>query len=170
MLTIPARSAILLGVTIQEHSLRVGQKAAEEAFRYARAVPPDRLDWKPMDVGQSVMDMCRELAMTPTWAADVLENVPHEFTEASLAAVRAEMASFATIDDCVAQWNSRFTRLEAVVLGISEAKLGETRWLPYEGGRDFTYLEMLEYPRWNCTYHLGQIAYVQTLYGDRELH
>jgi hypothetical protein len=29
---------------------------------------------------------------------------------------------------------------------------------------------MLEYPRWNATYHLGQIAFIQTLYGDKETH
>jgi hypothetical protein len=56
------------------------------------------------------------------------------------------------------------------VLAMPDERLAETKWLPFNGGRDHTYLEMLEYPRWNATYHLGQVAYIQTLYGDREIH
>jgi hypothetical protein len=29
---------------------------------------------------------------------------------------------------------------------------------------------MLDYPRWNFNYHLGQIAYIQTHYGDKSLY
>jgi hypothetical protein len=31
-------------------------------------------------------------------------------------------------------------------------------------------IEMMDYPRWNFNYHNGQIAYIQTLYGDKEMH
>ena len=53
---------------------------------------------------------------------------------------------------------------------MPDADLDKKRWLPYDGGRDFTMPEMMDYPRWNFNYHLGQIAYIQTLYGDKEMH
>ena len=30
--------------------------------------------------------------------------------------------------------------------------------------------EMMDYPRWNFTYHVGQIAYIQTLLGDEKMY
>ena len=31
-------------------------------------------------------------------------------------------------------------------------------------------IEMMDYPRWNFNYHLGQIAFIQMMYGDKEMH
>ena len=45
--------------------------------------------------------------------------------------------------------------------------------LPFGPGgsmKPFTIAEMADYPRWNFTYHLGQIGYIQTLYGDNAMH
>ena len=53
---------------------------------------------------------------------------------------------------------------------MPDERLSNTKWLPYNGGRDHTFLEMLDYVRWNCNYHTGQIAYIQTLYGDKEMY
>ena len=56
------------------------------------------------------------------------------------------------------------------IRNCSDERLKETVWLPYDGGRDFTIQEICEYPRWNADYHLGQISYIQILYGDKEMH
>ena len=45
--------------------------------------------------------------------------------------------------------------------------------LPFGPGgsmQTFTVAELTEYPRWNANYHQGQIGYIQTLYGDRDMH
>ena len=57
-----------------------------------------------------------------------------------------------------------------LVRSIPDERLSETRWMPVDGGRDFTMEEMMDYPRWNFVYHLGQIGYIQTLLGDHEDH
>jgi len=153
---------------IQEHGVLVAKEAAEEFFRFARAVPADRLEWHPEGTGQSVLQMCREIAVTPTWAT--LAMTGNEWTEEEAVKGRAEMDSWTTVDACVEAWHDHFSRWADIVHALSDDDLNKTRWLPYNGGRDHTVLEMLEYPRWNATYHTGQVAFIQTLYGDKGMY
>ncbi len=157
-------------MTIQEYMVDSTKRAAAEAFRYAKLVPADKLEWSPLDNGRSVLEICRELTMCPKWAVDIINGVPMEWTDESFAAIKVEQSQWKTAEDCQAEFDVRFEKLAALYLGISDEKLKETRFLPFDGGRDFTVLEMMEYPRWNLNYHLGQIAYIQILYGDKEMH
>lgn len=144
--------------------------AAEEAFRYASKVPADKLEWEPLEAGRSVLDLCREMAMTPTWAIDTIEGKPHDFTEEAFAAIKAEQSQWTTVDQCYEECERRMVELLELMRTMPDARLSDTRWLPYEGGRDFTIVEQMEYPKWNFNYHLGQIAYIQMLYGDNEMY
>lgn len=155
---------------LQDYMIEVTRAAAQEAFRYAKAMPADKLDWRPLDSGRSVLDQCREMAMCSTWCEEIVDGKQHDHDEASAAAAQAEMESWATIEACEAESDRRLESLFAVFAAMPDERLAETRWLPYDGGRDFTMQEMMDYPRWNFTYHLGQISYIQTLYGDRDIH
>jgi hypothetical protein len=154
---------------LQEYMVHAIQKQAQETFRYAKAVPEEKLQWSPLQGARTVLSICQELAMTPTWAVDTIQG-NDQWTEEEFAEQKKIMDSWETVDACEKEFQSRFERLRELYLSLPEEKLAETRWLRYEGGRDFTYAEMLEYPRWNLNYHLGQIAYIQTLYGDREMY
>ena len=146
--------------------------AAEEAFRYAAAVPTDKLEWVPQDGVRSVLDMCKELAKCPDWAYELI--VPggsfESQTEESRAAMKAEMDAWTTVEACHKACLEKLDRLAELYRSVPDERLSETKWLPYNGGREHTILEMLDYPRWNCNYHTGQIAYIQMLYGDKEIH
>lgn len=156
---------------LQEYMIDVTKAAAAEAFRYARAVPADKLDWKPLDNGRSVLDQCQEMALCPTWALNIVSNQPMpEFNEETMAAIKEEQAKFNTVDRCEAECNRRLDELFAYFAQMGDERLAETKWLPFDGGREFSMAEMMDYPRWNFTYHLGQIGYVQTLLGDRDMH
>jgi len=154
----------------QDYMIKQISAAAEEFFKGAKAVPGDKLEWSPLDQGRSVLALCREIAMTPTWGADVVENVPHEFNEEAIAKIEAEQSQWKSVEACEAEFNGRMERLKSVYAAIPDEGLSNTRWLPYDGGRDFTVEEMMDYPRWNLNYHTGQVAYIQILYGDKEMH
>ena len=158
-------------MNIQDHVIATTGAAALEVFRYALIVPADKVDWKPLDNGRSVIDIARELAKTPDWAGETIagEGSP-EWTEEAFAAQKAEMATWTTVEQCQAECLARLEKFYEVVRSLGDEDLAKTKWLPYDGGRDFTFAEMLDYPRWNFNYHLGQIAYIQTLYGDRDMH
>jgi hypothetical protein len=155
----------------QEFMIDKTRTAAEEAFRYAKAVPADKIEWKPLDSGRSVLDQAREMAKCPDWAYEIISsNEKPEFNEEKMAETQKELAQWTSIEQCERECMSRLDRLFGLFSTITDAQLTDTKWLPFDGGRDFTVAEMMDYPRWNFTYHLGQIAYVQTLYGDKEMH
>jgi hypothetical protein len=156
---------------LQDYMIDVTRAAAREAFKCARAVPEDKVDWKPLDAGRSVLDQCRELAKCPDWCYTIISGEPEpEWNEEFMAAQKAEMEAWKTVEDCEAECERRLDRLCALFGAMPDERLSETKWLPYDGGRDFAMPEMMDYPRWNFNYHLGQISYIQTLYGDKEMH
>jgi len=158
-------------MTYQEQIIESTKKAADEFFRYARAVPSDKLTWQPLDAGRSALDLTRELARTPVWAYDIVSGAPAvDMTEESLAAEKAITEQWTTVEACEAESRKQLERYFELVQTFPNERLTETRWLPYEGGRDFPMSELLGYPLWNFTYHTGQLAYIQTLYGDHEMH
>lgn len=154
--------------TIQQQIVQVSKEAIAEFYRYLLAIPQDKLEWQPMEVGQTALDMAREIAVTPIWALQAMGYLP--ITTEDRAAIRNEMESWLDVATCQAKAQENLEKWAEVVLSMEDAKLAETKWLPYNGGRDHSYLEMLEYVRWNATYHTGQVAYIQTLYGDKDMH
>jgi hypothetical protein len=149
----------------------VTRAAAAEAFKCAKATASDKVDWSPMENGRSVLNQCREMAMCPKWAEDIISGAPQpEWTEETAAAMQAEQEQLKTVEDCEAECNKRLESLFEMYRSMPDERLSESKWLPYDGGRDFKMPEMMDYPRWNFNYHFGQIAYIQTLYGDKEMH
>jgi uncharacterized damage-inducible protein DinB len=154
----------------QQYMIEQTKALKDEAFRQARAVPADKVEWKPSDTARSVLDICRELALCPTWAKDTIDGVEFKWDEEEFAKIKQEQEQWKTIEECEKECDRRLEALFQLYGSISDERLKDTRWLPYDGGRDFTVLEMMDYPRWNFNWHAGQIAYIQTMYGDKEMH
>lgn len=140
-----------------------------EAFRYAHAVPAEKLDWKPAESARSVLELGRELAKCADWAVDIMDGKGMEL-HAEVAAAE-EWDQWLTLADCEAAAQVKLENFNQRLKNFPTEKLEETIDLPFGAGgsmRTFTMREMLDYPRWNAIYHLGQIAYIQTMYGDNE--
>ena len=151
---------------MQDYVIEATRNAMEEAFRYARAVPEEKLDWKPLETGQSVLSMARELAKCPDWAVQILSGE-------GMGADGESWQDWTTIDDCEAALKPKLDRYCALVADFPDERLSETMDLPFGPGgslKTFTFVELLDYPRWNAAYHQGQIGYIQTLYGDKAMH
>ena len=157
-------------MTFQEYMIDSTRRSAESVFKNARAVPEDKLEWAPSETARSVMDQVRECAMCPDWCVQVITGAGPEWSEELADQLKAQQAEWKTIDDCERECNARLENLFQFFGTITDEQLKETKWLPYDGGRDFTVLEMMEYPRWNFDYHHGQISYIQTIYGDKAMH
>jgi len=156
---------------IQDYIVDATKIAAEEIFRYAAAVPEDKVEWKVLDNGRTVLEQAQECAKCPDWAYILVSgaNMP-DWTDEAMAEQKAEMATWNSIAICKAECEKRLEKLFELYRTLPDERLAETKWLPYSGGRDFTMFEMMDYPRWNFTYHAGQIAFIQTLYGDKEMY
>lgn len=155
----------------QDYIIDSIQKGFDEVFRYAKFVPEDKLTWKPLDLGRSVLDQCQELAQSPAYVTSMIagEKMP-EMSQESWQKVMEERQAWTTVEECERIGKERLAALFEAIRNCPDERLKETVWLPYDGGRDFTIQEIMEYPRWNANYHAGQISYVQTLYGDKEMH
>jgi hypothetical protein len=152
----------------QDYIIASAREAMGEAFRYAKAVPEDKINWKPLDAGRSVLELARELAKCSDWAYGIVSG-----TEMSMEESQAEMNSWATIAQCEAAGQEKLARFLDFVDTFPSEKLAETIELPFGPGgsmKTFAMSETMDYPRWNASYHQGQIAYIQTLYGDNQLY
>lgn len=153
----------------QDYMIEATKEAANEAFKYARAVPADKVTWSP-EGARSALSICQELALCPKWAEDIINGTAPEWNEETMKAIEEEQAQFTSIEACEAECNKRLESLFKQYADLSHDRLMETMWLPFDGGRDFTVQELMDFPRWNFTYHLGQIAYIQTMLGDKDMH
>ena len=115
----PASKSILgLIMDIRDYMIMVTQAAADEAFRYARATPADKLDWSPLDLGRSVIDQCREMAICPDWCQTTISDEPQpESTGDVLDPAEADMESWQTVDDCQRVCNEKLHDLFTVFRG-----------------------------------------------------
>ena len=154
---------------IQDFVADAARNAAAEAFRYAKQVPAEKLVWSP-EGGRTVLSICRELAHTPTWCMSAFNSDPKAWDASTMEGYKQKELAWTTVEACEAEFNRAFEAVDTFFRGMSDDDLKKTKWLPFNGGRDHTWLEMTDYPRWNATYHLGQIAYIQTLYGDKEIY
>src|SRR5579862_7898947 len=128
----------------QDYISEAIQKASDEAFRYAKAVPEDKLTWKPLDAGRSVLDQLQELAQAPDYAIGMLggQTVGKAAGPDNWQDLVAERQTWTTIGDCEREAKLRLDRLQETIRAFPDEKLTDTVWLPYDGGRDFTMKEI----------------------------
>ena len=153
-----------------EYLERATQDAFVNVFKYVKAVPADKLDWKPLDEGQSVMSMARELARTPFWAVDIIKAGKFEWTEET-SKVEAEIAeTLTTVEACEAACAEGLRAFFEYIAAYPEEELNTEFFLPFGEGKNYPVWDLMDFPRWNFSYHQGQIAYIQTLYGDKKMY
>jgi len=146
-------------------------EAAREAFLYASKIPADKISWKPLEKGRSALEICQELAMSPSWVQPMVENMGMpEQTEESGAAYEAEKKELTSVDLCHAKCKENLETMYEFLKSFPEERLKETIMLPFGEKQKYTLLEVFTYPLWNLNYHLGQFGYIQTLYGDTNMY
>ncbi len=147
---------------------RMTWEAVELLFRYARAVPEEKLHWRPAEHARSVVEILIENAVLPHALCLALTERP-QTPDASLwqrAAQRAGNPS--TLDACEQACRAGTAELLQAVRQLASDALEQTVMMPW--GKPMSLFELAYDHYWNLTYHLGQIAYIQLLYGDVGYH
>jgi uncharacterized damage-inducible protein DinB len=149
-------------------AVKMNRSAVENIVINFDAMPAERQDWKPLDVGRSALSQVQECAIINPFFAAILttQTVPAMEGEAYAAA----KAALATPEAARAALAASADTLQAAIEAFPDEKLGETVTLPWGEGMVMTFGQIMLAPYWNMTYHQGQIAYIQTLYGDSEMH
>lgn len=141
--------------------------ATNALFRTARAVPDDKLEWKPLDEGRSVKEQLQECAYTPLYFMGLISPPKDDATDNA----QGEAATAETpwsIDVCEAECHANSERLYKLISTLTDEQLQEMVELPWSEKASKAQVAGLQY--WNLVYHQGQISYIQTLYGDVEFH
>jgi len=152
--------------TINTLAAQLIRRASGDLARIVTLTAPDRLEWSPLDEGRTVLDQVIEVAKATEIGARTLEARgrikldPREFDE--------HKAKCATIADALASLSQATDRIVAVIEAFPPQHWDDTINLPFGEGVDRSFAELAMMHYWHMTYHYAQIAYIQTLYGDKE--
>lgn len=154
----------------QDQIIETTNRAIEGIFRTARAMPEDKLNWKPMDNGRSALDQLQEVSYAPVWFAAVLEKkADPKFTPEQFQQAREDRKAWDTLDKCQEACKANSEKLFDQIRNLSDEDLSSS--IKFEGSdREFTLADIAMFHLTHVGYHTGQINYIQTLYGDTENH
>ncbi|MEN3000701.1 MAG: DinB family protein [Armatimonadota bacterium] len=147
---------------------RMTREAVEMLFRYARAVPEEKLHWRPAEHARSVIEILQENAILPYTLQLALHERP-QTPDASLWERATQLAGdLSTLDACEQACRKGTEALLQAIRQLPPEALEQTVMMPW--GKPMSLFELVYDHYWNLTYHLGQIAYIQLLYGDTAFH
>jgi len=153
--------------TVQELAVKLNKEGAETLIRNVRAMPEDKTAWQPLENGRTTLSQLQECAIICGFSIATLTNraVPADFKEA----YGREMAEIDTVEKAAARLEERVEKLAATIQGFPASDLDQTIMMPFRP-TPVSFAELMFMNYWNVVYHIGQICYIQTLYGDNEMH
>ena len=155
-------------ITVNELAVKLTTEANELLVRAVRAMPADKVVWRALDMGRSPLEMVVECGTTNMLMSQILNEMGMPPYDPEVA--RRSNASYDTISKAIGMLKDGTDALVNAIEIFPVKHLEDSLTLPFGGGMIRTYSEIMVMPYWNMTYHLGQINFVQTLYGDREMH
>lgn len=150
----------------REEICHMTQGAVEDLLRYARAVSDERLTWRPSEHARSVLEILQECVAVPLVMTYVLHERPQQ--PADINPFFAEASQLKTVAECEAALRANTAKLIEAIHATPDSDLEQTVMLPW--GTPAPIKRVVSGHYWNLTYHLGQIAYIQLLYGDTRFY
>lgn len=153
----------------QEQLIQDTKAATDALFKAARAMPADKLVWKVSDTARTALSLCAECAQMIPMTITMLETKTAPPMDETLMEQMGAQSATWTLADCERICREESEKLYAVLRDYSDEDLQLPIDLPF-GDKDWRMTDVASYPLWNQTYHLGQISFIQTLYGDFEMY
>lgn len=155
----------------QDQIVTATERAVDDLFRSARSMPEDKLHWTPHESKRSAMEILQECAQAPGWFSGMLiaRSMP-DLSDDAFEKARAERSQWKTLDECERVCRENTAKLCEIIRSYPDEDLGIMIHIPFGGGMDRSLADVAMFHLWNLNYHLGQINYIQTLYGDYEMH
>ncbi|MEP6756769.1 MAG: DinB family protein [Chthonomonadales bacterium] len=153
--------------TVQQLAAELNSGIIDGLIKNARAVPADKLAWKPLDLGRSVLNQIAECAVITKWVIKLIES--RDVPELSNEGYADSVAALEDVNAAVAALESAKVELKSVIETFPSEHLDDQVTLPFFPD-PMTFAAIFYIPYWNNTYHIGQICYIQTLLGDTTSH
>ena len=151
-----------MSTTLQEFFADATLKASEDLAEALLRLPEDKRDWSPEGKGRTALDQAAECALLNGYTVNLLQT--RRWSDNAMETFQRDR------DALLPQgWEALHTRLRegagrfaAAVRAIPDDALTDEIEMPW---RTQTVAEIVAYPYWNMTYHLGQINYIASLLG-----
>ncbi len=153
----------------QETMIRMIGAGRDQVLRTAQAVPDDKLYWKPLDHGRTVLDLLGDAAQTPIFATQMLTNPDFKLSREAFAQMAQERANW-TREETVEHLNKNTDEVIEAIRNTSEEDLAKIVTLPMGGGMTLPVSAWVMLTYRTFISRMAQINYIQTLYGDFESH
>ena len=135
------------------------REAIPGLIKAIKAVPEDKLDWKPAEGSRPIRKIFTEAVMMPEYVAKaVTERCVPEYEP--LAAEYEKLS----ISELFQRLPKNAESLNTAIAAFPESDYEQTLEAPWG---TWTYFQTISYPYWNLMWHTGQINYIQSLYGDQ---
>lgn len=152
-------------LNLQEFLAYSAENAATDLEAALLKFPVEKRAWVPADTSRSALDLIAECALLNDSTATVITNRawPQDYDLDQFVAAKAEL---------VGDWerlrvllHENTTKIAAVIRVVPAEDFQMAIQLPW---RAMPLVEILAYPYWNMTYHLGQINYIASMLGCLE--
>lgn len=142
-------------------------KRAAEGLIHQATRMGDKSIWKPMDEGRTALDQVAECALISGAMVEVIKNYKMpDFTPEMMEQFAADKNAL-DLESAVALLRENTEKLCDVIRAVPDEKL--TDEMKFWGSEPWSVVSVLNYHNWNVTYHIGQVNYIQTLYGDKDM-
>jgi uncharacterized damage-inducible protein DinB len=147
------------------------KNATEAISNSARAMPEGKLTLSVLDEGRTALDLLQECAQSPMWFAQILENrAAPEFDEAAWEEATKQCQQWQMLDACEQACKENSEMLYKIIQTFLDEELLNEISLPFGENFVASFADICMFQYWNLTYHWGQINFIQTLYGDKDMH
>jgi hypothetical protein len=146
------------------------ENAARSLSQSARSMPEEKLTWEPLEKGRSALSQLQECGGTPRMIPLLLrgegDRIPADF----FTKLKAERDAWKTIADCEAAFQANIGPALEAIRNYPDDRLSALLPVPWTFQKMQAASDLILDMYWNMSYHLGQINYIQTLYGDKRMH
>ncbi|MDF2441320.1 MAG: hypothetical protein JWN98_2304, partial [Abditibacteriota bacterium] len=144
------------------------ESGRDSLLRTAQAVPEDKLNWKPLDNGRTVLDLLGDAAQMPLFAIQLMEQKESfQFDRERFQQATQARATW-TRDEAIEHLNRNTKQMIAAIGALTDEELNTPIHLPMGGGMTLPLSGWLMMAYRTFTSRFAQINYIQTLYGDFE--
>jgi glutathione S-transferase len=161
----------MTGMRVQDYIADNTMAALESFIRNVEALPADKLDWKPEPTSRSALSMLAEIGSTGVLLMQTMRTMQAPAMD-SEAVKRAQevRAQLNTLDRARDAARSRTQEYCEVVRSLDDSSLAQMVDMPWAEGMRWSIADVAGFHHWNLVWHTGQVAYIQSLLGDVEMH
>ena len=129
----------------------------------AKAAPADKLDWKPDEKGKSSREIIEHLIGANYAFAALIRGQEVPAKEKQQFSIKPD-----SMQDAFAELHKSSLHLSEAIAEVRDEQLKENKEMPW--GETWSMTRLVSAPSAHIAYHWGQLAYLQTLWGDQEDH